>query len=146
MFHIALAAFVVAAAWPSSVRAQAEPQLTEHPEVQWYEAWYVKFKNSDFYEAEKLIYEHLVPVELAISRPTLIMEHRTGEWDFVVYFPMEGPGDLEQRQSPAWKKWWKAFVELRGEERAEEITSRLGDLVVRDEHHLVEGWRHGEQP
>jgi hypothetical protein len=146
MRHIALAALLLVVVCPATARGQEASEQAKHPEVDWYEAWYVKFKHGAFYEAEGILHEHILPVELVIGRETVIVEHRTGEWDFVIYFPIEGPGELEQRTSPTWERWWTAFVELEGEERAGEISARLDELVVRSENHLVERWRYDEAP
>ncbi len=140
MRHVAVAVLMALVGWPIVAGAQEAPQPATHPDVEWYEASYVKFKHEHFYEAERFLFEHWLPVEQAIGRETIIVEHRTGEWDFVIYFPIEGPGDLEQRTSPTWKRWHEAFVEREGEERAAEIMTRLDQMVARSENHLVERW------
>jgi hypothetical protein len=143
MLRIALATLMLLGSWTVTSRAQEQSQSEPHADVDWYEAWYVKFKSVGFYEAERILRDHFVPVEQAIGRESIIIEYRTGHWDFVIYFPIDGPGDLEQRTSPTWELWWKILVEREGEEGAERIQARLDDLIADSENHLVERWRYG---
>lgn len=133
------ASFLTLALLAPSVSAQEMPTAEMREGATYYVVSYTKFKPGMAEEARELIYDHFWPVDQTIGREVIPFDHLTGEWDHVVYFPLEeGPGELAWEMSPTNEKWWAAFVEQEGGmEAAEEIQRRFGELVAESRTELV---------
>lgn len=99
----------------------------------------VDFKPGMNDEAWEIIYDHFVPVDMAIGRKVIPFDIQSGGWDHAVFFPMGGNTDeLEWSRSPQDVAWWNALVAQEGgEEAAEALMARFNGLVARSERHLV---------
>ena len=122
-----------------SVSAQELPTAMMREDATYYVVSYTKFKPGMADEARKIIYDHFWPVDREMGREVIPFDHMTGEWDHVVYFPLdEGPGELAWEMSPTGEAWMAAFVEREGSmEEAEALWKRFSELVAETKTDLV---------
>lgn len=114
------------------VVAQELPKAEKRTDANYYSALFLKFKPGMAGKAYEIIYEHFVPVGRKLGRKTIGFDLQTGEWDQIVFFPMEGgPSELEWITSPGSEKWWAAFAEQEGGiEKARELFQKYLDTVA----------------
>ncbi len=137
MRRVVLAVLALVVGSPLTAKAQETAQPEKYVDVAWYEVHYTKFKQGTHEEAERIIREHFIPVDIAVGRDVIPFDYSTGEWDHVVYFPIDNPADLEWRRSPVDVEWWAAFVEQEGgEDEANALYQHFEQLIVRRENHL----------
>lgn len=119
--------------------AQEMPTAEMREGANYYIVTYTKFKPGMADEARELIYNHFWPVDKTIGREVIPFDNLTGEWDHVVYFPLEdGPGELAWEMSPTNEEWMTAFIEQEGgTASAEEIQRRFSELVEESRTELV---------
>lgn len=115
-----------------------QPKKFENAE--WSQAYFVEFKPGMMNEALQIIEDHFMPVneELGREGPT---EYRfmTGEWDMVVFFPMnEGPGEIAWEISPSDAEWNRVFIEREGGmEQGMQVFEDYGKTVARQKTELA---------
>lgn len=116
-----------------------ESEGTRMENVEWKWVVYVKYHEGQYGKAKKLIKEYFMAAaeKAGTSGPSLILDMRTGQWDRIVVWDMEGGvTDLTWQQSPDGLKWRAALNKIAGsEEAAQEII---------DEHTSLIASRHGE--
>jgi hypothetical protein len=99
--------------------------------VKWYSVSFVKFKTGTAEEARKIIHEHFMPVDKVIGREIFNVDFVTGDWDHIVAFHIDGPGELTWERSPTGTKWWSAFVKRMGSEKsAEALYQKYNDTII----------------
>ena len=146
MKRIVLAVLALVVGLPLGVRAQETAQPEKYADVAWYEVHYTTFKQGTHDEAARIIREHFIPVDIAVGRDVIPFDYSSGEWDHVVYFPIDGPADLEWRRSPMDVRWWATFVgQEGGADEAEALMQTFNDLIVRRETHLARLYRYGQR-
>ena len=131
-------------------QSQELPTATRITGVDWYRANLTKFKPGTADEARQIIYEHFIKADQAVGRNPIPFNFTTGEWDHVVFFPLQGrPADLEWSPTdavtglidlrPIDERWWAALADLEGGvEAARALVERFGELVQRQETHIVQ--------
>lgn len=139
MTRIALIAALFLALFPTAGFAQGAQPAGSMEVVTWYAVSYAKFKPGMADEARRIIYEHFWPVDKEIGREVIPFDHVTGEWDHVVFIPMDGgPADLAFEQTPAGRRWQEAFFRREGgTDKAEALVRRLNDMVLHEKRELV---------
>ena len=112
--------------------AQELPKAEKRENTKYYQANLVKFKAGKADEAYGYIYDHFVPVDKKIGRKIISFDFQSGNWDHVVYFPLEeGPGELGWITSPTEEKWWVAFAEQEGGvEKAQEMMQKFQATIA----------------
>jgi hypothetical protein len=111
--------------------AQDLPKAEKRENVQYYEAVFAKFKPGMADQAWEAIYEHFQVVDKKVGRKVRAYDLQTGDWDHVVFFPIDGPDYFSWSTSPQDEKWWAAFVEQEGSaEKAQEIMKKYQDAVA----------------
>jgi len=129
MIMSAMALAVLAAALP--LAAQELPKAEKRENVQYYEAWFVKFKPGMENQAWDAIYQHFINVDKKIGRKVRAYDLQTGGWDHVVFFPIDGPERFNWSTSPGDEKWWAALAEQEGgAEKAWEIYNNFMAAVA----------------
>ncbi len=125
---------------PLAGQSQELPTATRISGVDWYRANLTKFKPGTADEARQIIYEHFIKADQAVGRNPIPFDFATGEWDHVVFFPLQGgPGDLEWSVRPIDERWWAALADLEGGvEAARALVERFRELVERRERHIVQ--------
>ncbi len=146
MRRIVLAVLALVVGLPLGVKAQETAQPENYTDVAWYEVHYTKFKQGTHEQAERIIREHFIPVDIAVGRDVIPFDYSSGEWDHVIYFPIDGPAELEWRRSPMDVKWWAALVEQEGGvDEAGQLVQSFDQLIVRREIHLARLYLYGER-
>ncbi len=122
------------------VIAQETPKATELSKANWYHVMSLKFKPGKIEEAMKIAVDHFVPADKGTGRQVTLFLYQTGEWDAVVYFPMEeGPSELAGLTGPTNEKWWPAVADkwwaalaeqVGGTEKARELVQDFWDKVA----------------
>ena len=118
---------------PDAAAQEDFTQPKKFENMEWYNAYFVKFEPGMKEEGLKIIEEHFVPVdkELGRTEPTAFL-FRTGDWDMIVYFPLEeGPSTLAWQISPEDAEWNKTFIEQEGgPEEAMKVFQKWSDTVA----------------
>jgi hypothetical protein len=115
-----LAVAVLTVAMP--LVAQELPKAEKRENVQYYEAFFVKFKPGMEGQGWEAIYEHFINVDKKLGRKVRAYDLQTGGWNHVVFFPIDGPDHFSWSTSPADEEWWAALAEQEGgAEKAQEI-------------------------
>jgi hypothetical protein len=119
--------------------SQGAASRTQPAAVTWYQADYAKFKPGMAEEARRIIYEHFWPVDREIGRHVIAFDFASGEWDHVVYIPLEGgPADLAVADPPSARRWRAAFARRAGsQERADALLRQWGEMVLREKREIV---------
>jgi hypothetical protein len=101
----------------------------------------LKFKADADQEARKIVAEHFTPVDRALHRKMLCFDFHLGEWDFVVYLPIDNDGCeagwLPDGMSTVWRK--EFYRREGGREKAQAVWKRYTDLVERHKTEIAVG-------
>ena len=101
----------------------------------------MKFKAGADQEARKIVAEHFTPVDRALHRKMLCFDFHLGEWDFVVYLPIDNDGCdagwLPHGMSTFWQK--EFYRREGGREKAQAVWKRYTDLVERHKTEVAVG-------
>ena len=83
--------------------------------------------------------EHFVPVDEEVGREVIAFGFMTGDWDSVVFFPLEeGASALEWEVSPSDERWYAKYAErVGGLAKASEIDQRWYELIADTKTELV---------
>jgi hypothetical protein len=97
-------------------------------QASWYQAISFKFKAGKAEEALKIIHDHFQKVDKSIGRKVIPFEYLTGEWDHVVYFPL----DIARMETiPSNTEWMKALAgQEGGMEQAQKLFGTFLDMVA----------------
>ena len=129
-----LCAFMLA----SPVGAQDLPTATKHKNVKWYTVRYTKFKPGKADEAQKIIYNHFWKIDVERGRKVMPFTVVAGDWDHVVYFPMDGPGELAWATTPSNEEWFAQLVEQEGGiEQARALQEKYRSLIAEQKTEIV---------
>ena len=103
-------------------------QAADGGQASWYQAISFKFKAGKAEEALKIIHDHFQKVDKAIGRKVIPFEYLTGEWDHVVYFPL----DVARMETiPSNTEWMKALAgQEGGMEQAQKLFGTFLDMVA----------------
>ncbi len=127
--------------------AQELPKAEKRENVQYYEAFFVKFKPGMAEQAWEAIYEHFILVDKKLGRKVRAYDLQTGEWDHVVFFPIEGPEYFSWSTSPQDEKWWVAFAEQEGgADKAQAIFKKFLETVDKSKTELAHRHLEIDQP
>ena len=91
----------------------------------WYEVSYSKFRPACARRALQIIHEHFVKADKSIGRQVIPFDFNTGEWDYVVFFPIAMNEDGYDTIPPD-SEWWAAFYEQQG---GKEQGDKLGGII-----------------
>ena len=133
-----LSALILAAPLPAA--AQGLPTAARITGVDRYRASFAKFKPGAGTEARQIIYEHLIKADQAAGRNPITFDFVTGEWDHVVFFPLQdGPGDLVWSTRPIDERWWAELAKLEGGiQQARTLVARFEQLIERSTDQVVQ--------
>jgi len=136
---IVLSAFAFVLMVTPFANAQELPKAAKYENVTWYQVVYIKFKPVKADDALKIIYDHFVPADKASGREIINFDTRTGEWDHVVYFPMEdGASGLAWKVAPKGEKWWAELAkQLGGAKKAQDLLAKFYELVADRKSEIV---------
>lgn len=127
--------------------AQELPKAEKRENVQYYEALFVKFKPGMEDQAWEAIYQHFINVDKKIGRKVRAYDLQTGDWDTVVFFPIEGPEYFSWSTSAQDEKWWGAFAELEGgADKAQAIWKKYLEAVAKSKVELAHRHLEIDQP
>jgi len=117
----------------SSERFKQISDAKNDDQAQWYVVTYVKFKPGAAQEARQIISGHFWPVDSALTRNTLAFDFQLGEWDYAVYFPMNGgASQLVWMPGPMMASWVEKFYRREGgKDNGDAICKRYNELVER---------------
>ena len=106
---------------------------------EWFQAKYVKFKPGMVSEARELLKRYLYKANEISGRLVLTFESDTGEWDHIAYlYLINGPKQLDDKNSEIEVKWWNGVVELTGsEEKAKEVIKKYQNCILKENYNLV---------
>ncbi len=118
--------------------AQELPKAEKRENVQYYQALFVKFKPGMAGQAWEAIYDHFATVDKKIGHKVRAYDLQTGEWDLVVFFPIDGPDHFSWSTSPQDEKWWAALAEQEGgADKAQEIFKKYLEAVADSKEELA---------
>ena len=139
MKRLIIAVFVFGLVLSPSVLAKELPKAAKYENVTWYIVNHTKFKPGKVDEGLKIIYEHFVPTDRAIGRDVITFEPLTGDWDHMVFFPMEdGASGIGWKVTPKGEKWWAEMAKrLGGAEKAQDLWARFNELVAERKSEIV---------
>jgi hypothetical protein len=107
---------------------QRPAQAAEGGQASWYEAVSFKFKTGKAEEALKIIHDHFHKVDKAVGRKAIPFDYRTGEWDHVVYFPLD---IVRMETIPSNSEWMKTLASQEGGmEQAQKLFQTFLDMVA----------------
>jgi hypothetical protein len=96
--------------------------------VSWYQVVSFKFKPGKTTEALQIIHEHFHKVERAIGRKIMPFDYTTGEWDHIVYFPLD---TARMERIPSNAEFMKALADQEGgKEQAQKLYQSFFELVA----------------
>jgi hypothetical protein len=96
----------------------------------------VKFKVGKAEEALKVIHEHFEKVDKAIGRKVIPFEYKTGEWDIMVYFPLD---TSRMDTIPTWGEWMKALQRQEGGvEQAQKLPQNYMEMVADEKREIAQ--------
>ena len=106
-----------------------------------------KRENADYYEIVRIDYEpgkrdtaldiirnHYIPAvqETGYAGPAMTLVHQTGPWDLTLVWELtRGPSAFAWEVTPEGAAFQQQFVEMVGEEKAQEIAERYQSYIAR---------------
>lgn len=143
-FALALPADAIAQEGEGDRQGQQEEQDWTQPkkyeDVDWVGAYFMKFKPGMMDRGLQIIEDHFIAVDEQMGREgTEAYRFVTGEWDMVVYFPLEeGPGQLAWEISPSDAEWNAVFMEREGgAEQAGQVFQNFSETLERGRYELA---------
>ncbi len=114
-------------------------KASKYENADWYTVRFIQFKDGKQWAAQQFIKQHFIPVDVELKRNVSGYRFEFGQWDQMVFFPMDGgPSDLEWKQTPMNIKWWNLFVKRAGgEKEAAKLMDEWSSLVAKSETALV---------
>ena len=107
---------------------QLSAKAADDTNVAWYRVWSIKFKPGKTPEALKIIHEHFHKVDKAIGRKVMPFDYTTGEWDHVVYFPLD---TARMETVPSDAAFMKAFADQEGGvDQAQKLLQSWLDMIA----------------
>lgn len=99
----------------SALLADDLPKAEKWENVSWYVMVFQKFKPGKAIDAQKFVEEHWALVDEDAGRTDIIgYEFVFGKWDWVIFFPLDGPEMLNWKMSPEDERWFAAWVKHAG--------------------------------
>jgi len=143
---LGIALFLSMAGLATSAQAQDEgPQPKRYEDVTWNEVVLVDFKAGKEDRAMEIIEDHYNPATRKAG--TQVPRHvnlQTGPWDLMLIWTLQdGPSEMAWETSPEDAKFEKAFVEMHGEEKAQEIGDEITSAIARTTSFVGFSGRHG---
>lgn len=141
---IACAAFALTLPTDAIAQEDQEEQDWTQPkmyeDVDWVGAYFMKFKPGMMDRGLQIIEDHFIAVDEQMGREgTEAYRFVTGEWDMVVYFPLEeGPGQLAWEISPSDAEWNAVFMEREGgAEQAGQVFQNFSETLERGRYEIA---------
>jgi hypothetical protein len=107
---------------------QLSANAADNPNTSWYQVISFRFKPGKTAEALQIIHEHFHKVEKAIGRKVMPFDYTTGEWDHVVYFPLD---TAKMDTIPSQTEFMKTLADQEGgKEQAQKLFQGFFELVV----------------
>lgn len=148
-FALAVPADTIAQEAQGDRQEQQEQDMTQpkmYENVDWVGAYYMKFKPGMTDQALQIIEDHFVTVDEQMGREgPEAYRFVTGEWDMVVYFPLEeGPGELAWEISQSGAEWNAVFMEREGgAQQAGQVFQNFSETLERHRYDLAMKPRQG---
>lgn len=118
--------------------SQELPKAEKYKDGKWFQIQFVKFKPGKEFAANKFIEKHFVPVDVELGRNVVGYDFVFGEWDQLVFFPMQGPSDIGWKMTPDGEKWFAAFSRRAGGmENAMKLMNEFSAMVAEQESAMV---------
>ena len=113
--------------------ARQEPDVQECRRACSCVVMYVKLKAGIGVEARRLLREQLLSVVKPLHYTTVCFDFEAGEWDQVIYFPLEErSGEVDWTLSPMILQWLEQFYRLAdGNRDSGTLWKQYGELVER---------------
>lgn len=125
---------------PDAAAQEDHTQPKKFENVEWYGAYFVKFKPGMREAGLKIAEEHFAPIDkkLGTPGPTGYL-FATGDWDLILYLPLEeGPSALAWQISPEDAVWNKALIEQEGgPEEAMDVFKKWGETIADEQFELA---------
>lgn len=122
----------------NSAASQDLPKAEKYKDGEWFAIQFVKFKPGKEFAANKFIEKHFVPVDIELGRNIVGYDFVFGEWDQLVFFPMQGPSDIGWKMTPDGEKWFAAFSKRAGGmENAVKLMDEFSSMVADQESAMV---------
>ena len=117
--------------------SQASPE--KRLDAKYYLVSYTKFKEGKKQEGMEIIQKYFWKADREIKRKVLPFDFITGEWDHIVFFPLEdGTKELDWITSPVNAEWWKAMVkEIGSEDEVKRIRQQFDNCVMKSKQELA---------
>ena len=108
-------------------------------DAKYYLVSYTKFKEGKKQEGMEIIQKYFWQADREINRKVLPFDFITGEWDHIVFFPLEdGTKELDWITSPVNAKWWKTMVkEIGSEDEVKRIRQEFDNCVMKSKQELA---------
>ena len=122
----------------NSAVSQDLPKAEKYKDGEWFVIQFVKFKPGKESAASKFIEKHFVPVDVELGRNRVGYDFVFGEWDQLIFFPMQGPSDIDWKMTPDDEKWFEAFSKRAGGmENALKLMNEFSAMVAAQETAMV---------
>ena len=143
---LGIALFLSMAGLATPAQAQDEgPQPQRYEDVTWNWVVLYDFKAGKRDQAMEMVRDHYIPASKKAGTPyPRVIELQTGSWDVIVVYTLrDGPSEMAWKTSPEEAKGQKAFLEMHGEEKAQEIADEFSSTVARTNSFVGFSGRHG---
>jgi len=126
MIAVALVAFSI----------QLSADAADNLNASWYQVVSFKFKPGKTTEALQIIHDHFHKVDKAIGRKVMPFDYTTGEWDHVVYFPLD---TAKMDTIPSQTEFMKTLADQEGgKEQAQKLFQSFFDMVVASKSEIAQ--------
>ncbi len=111
--------------------AQQDMQAKKMEGHTWHQVVMVKFKPGKISQAKQIINNHFMQAGIESGTPgPQMMDIKSGEWDMMFIWTMNGIEDMDWEIHPDDEKWWKALVEQEGgQEAAMKVWQQYMELI-----------------
>jgi hypothetical protein len=115
---------------------QVSADAADNQNTSWYQVVSFRFKPGKTTEALQIIHEHFHKVEKTIGRKVMPFDYTTGEWDHVVYFPLD---TAKMDTTPSQAEFMKALADQEGgKEQAQKLFQSSFELVVASKSEIAQ--------
>ena len=105
----------------------------------WHQVVMIKFKPGTMSDAKKIIKDHFMKAGITSKLPgPQMMDFKTGEWDMMMVWTMNGIEDMDWEITPDDEKWWAAMIKQEGSmDKAMAVMKKYLGMVERSTSYLA---------
>jgi hypothetical protein len=129
---------ILAAAMTLAVNANAQMKAEKLANPKWFHMVMLKFKPNQIDAAKAFVKKNFMPVDKEFGRNPIGFETPFGQWDLIVYFPLDNITDLDYKVTPSEERWLTIFAKQQGSaENVQKVFKEWAGFVERSETMLV---------